>query len=107
MLLISSCVPFKFPTAAPKYLNLLGMLISEADMMTLQDHIPGYGSLSPAVSSAGAAGPLLKTTSAVLILWPATHYAPTPLVDYVSHSPVLTLLAAFYQVYPRDRIYAW
>jgi hypothetical protein len=76
-------------------------------MTSLKDHIPGYGSPSLAESSADAAGPLLRIASAVLILWPVTHYGPVPLADYVSHSPAWTLLASFYQVFPRDSKHVW
>jgi hypothetical protein len=107
MLLISSCIPFQFLTVVPKHLDLFALIISEADMTSLKDHIPGYGSPSPAESSADAAGPHLRITFAVLILWPVTHYGPVPLADYVSRSPIWTLLASFYQVYPTDSIHVW
>jgi hypothetical protein len=70
----------------------------------MQCYIPGYGNPSPAESSADAADPLLRTASAPLTLWPEIHYVPVPLVECVSQSPVWTQLAAFYQVYPTDRI---
>jgi hypothetical protein len=69
-------------------------------MSNLQGHVPGYGSPSPAESSADAVDPLLTITFAVLILWPGTHYGPIPLAGYVSRSPVWTWLVSFCQVYP-------
>lgn len=102
MLLVSSCIPFQFLNVVPKHFDLLALVISEADRTSLKDHIPGHGSPSPAESSADAAGLLLRITFAVLILWPVTHYGSVHLADYVSRSPVWTLLASFYQVYPRD-----